>query len=299
MCDSLELLLPVELMRPRAVAALPAREGAYQFSIKVDGWRGAVAVTAQGVRIHSRQGRDITRQFPEVARAAASMETGTVVDGELVVWDTDAERFDFTAVQSRGLRTQPALTDPPVIFLAFDLLALPGRNLRPRPLTERWPLLEETVSKAGDEVQLILATSDVDTARAWMRELKPMAVEGIVAKPWHRANAPRSVSARWLKIRTADTLDVTVIGLIGPRRRPWAAVVQLPDGSRAVTSPRLTSVASQQLGRAVGEEIGTPVRDAELKATWHPLTHPLTAEVRVQTDRQHTLIRYVRLRADT
>jgi hypothetical protein len=99
-------------------------------------------------------------------------------------------------------------------------------------------------------------------------------------------------------VRSADTLDAELVGVVGPERHPWAAVVDLPDGRRAVTSPRLTSVTASQLGRAVAGQLSESVHDAELDVRWRPLeVVPLTVEVRVRTGR-HTLVRYVRLRPE-
>lgn len=294
---ALAVRLPVDLVRPKPAEAVPEGPG-WHHSVKLDGWRVALAVTDEGVRIHSRSRREVTRQFPEAADAARQLGAGTVIDGELVVWDERRGRFDFEALQSRGLaRTAPGAGAPVAVLVAFDVLAVPYTDLRPEPLTTRWPRLRSVVEQAGPEIQLVLATDEAERARDWMLRMRPQGVEGIVSKRWDSAYRPGERRAAWRKVRSADTVDARLVGVTGPERRPWGAVVELPDGRRAVTTPRLTSVAASQLAHAVDGLLGETVTDAELDVRWRALTEPLTAEVRVRTGRV-PLVRYVRLRTD-
>ncbi|SCK19155.1 hypothetical protein [Streptomyces sp. WMMB 322] len=288
--------LPVELVRPKPAESVPDGPG-WQHSIKLDGWRVALAVTAEGVRIHSRSKREVTRQFPELVDAGAQLGTGTVIDGEVVVWNEQQRAFDFEALQSRGLARRPASSAPGAVLVAFDLLAVPHTDLRAEPLRTRWERLRDVVDEAGPEIQLILATDDAEEARAWMRDMRAQGVEGVVSKRWDCAYRPGDPRSAWRKVRSADTVDARLVGITGPERRPWGAVVELPGGRRAVTTPRLAPVTAAQLGRAVAGRLGAAVADTELDVRWRPLTEPLTAEVRVRTGRV-PLVRYVRLRAD-
>ncbi|HEV7624947.1 MAG TPA: hypothetical protein VGO89_00445 [Streptomyces sp.] len=292
----LAVRLPVDLVRPKAVERIPDGPG-WHHSVKLDGWRVAVAVTDEGVRIHSRQKREVTGQFPELVEAAGQLDAGTVIDGEVVVWNEQQQRFDFEALQSRGLARRPRPGAPGAILVAFDLPAVPYTDLHASPLRTRWPRLESVVKQAGPEIQLVLSTDDAAQARAWMREMRPQGVEGIVSKRWDSPYRPGDPRAAWRKVRSADTLDAALVGIVGPERRPWAAVVDLPDGRRMITSPRLASVPASLLGRAVAGRLGASMADVDLDVRWRPLNTPLGVEVRVRTGR-HPLVRYVRLRPE-
>jgi ATP-dependent DNA ligase len=294
---ALVVRLPVELVRPRPVEAVPDGPG-WHHSVKLDGWRVAVAVTGEGVRIQARSKRDVTRQFPELVDAAGQLGVGTVIDGEVVVWNAQQGRFDFEALQSRGLAKRPR-SAPGAILVAFDVLAAPYTDLRSEPLRTRWERLRSITEQAGPEIQLVLATEDAGQAVEWMRQMRPQGVEGIVSKRWDSPYRPGEPRTAWRKVRSADTVDARLVGVTGPERRPWGAVVELPDGRRAVTTPRLAPLAASQLGRAVAGRLGEAVTDPELDARWRPLTtgDTLTAEVRVRTGRV-PLVRYVRVRAE-
>src|SRR4051794_25307335 len=92
-------------MLARAVEELPlvgALRGGCLYEPKWDGYRALVRVDADGARVRSRRGVDLTTAFGDVAAAAArQLSPGTVLDGELVVWDGDSGRLDFTALQRR------------------------------------------------------------------------------------------------------------------------------------------------------------------------------------------------------
>jgi ATP-dependent DNA ligase len=66
-----------------------------------------------------------------------------VYDGEIVVWRDG--RLNWHALLQRNgfpARVAEQARQPPASFVAFDLLALAGRDLRPLPWTERHALLE-------------------------------------------------------------------------------------------------------------------------------------------------------------
>lgn len=135
-------------MLAKPTATLPAAlamPGGTRWEPKWDGYRGIVVRGGDGCRVWSRTGTDLSSCFPDVVQAGCGqLRPGTVVDGELVVWNSG--RIDFTALAPRlayrGSRALPS-TMAPASFLAFDLLALDGRDLRQEPLRLRRQQLED------------------------------------------------------------------------------------------------------------------------------------------------------------
>ena len=69
------------------------------FEPKWDGYRLCV-FRGNRTSLWSRQGRELTRYFPELSAAADAMiPAGYIVDGEAVVWSEG--RLDFEALQQR------------------------------------------------------------------------------------------------------------------------------------------------------------------------------------------------------
>ncbi|MEN3268139.1 hypothetical protein [Pseudonocardia sp.] len=120
-------------------------------------------------------------------------------------------RLSFDAPQRR-LVTSPAkakhlLATAPASYLAFDLLAIGGVDLR----TQRWSVrrtrLEQLATNWTLTLQLSPVTGDLEAAREWFDVLPAaMGVEGLVVKG---ANS-RYVGGRreWLKVNSAGVRRV-------------------------------------------------------------------------------------------
>src|SRR5256885_12915458 len=71
------------------------------FEVKWDGMRVLCFRDSEGYRIYSRNGRDITATYPELAPALIKLPKGTSLDGELVVMRGGAP--DFHALMQRDV----------------------------------------------------------------------------------------------------------------------------------------------------------------------------------------------------
>ena len=95
---------PVEPMRAVGTAELPAPSRAKKvvYEPKWDGWRVLAWTHADGVRLQSRHGRDLTAYFPDVCRVlTAHLPPGVVLDGELLAWDAGRGRTAFAQLRRR------------------------------------------------------------------------------------------------------------------------------------------------------------------------------------------------------
>src|SRR6187397_1383418 len=108
-----------QLARPRKT--LPTGEG-WVYEPKWDGFRALAFVDGGEVYLQSRNGRPLTRYFPELEFPDGAY----VMDGEIVLFDAEG-RQDFDAL---GQRIHPAESrinrlakETPTRFIAFDLLA--------------------------------------------------------------------------------------------------------------------------------------------------------------------------------
>jgi bifunctional non-homologous end joining protein LigD len=161
----------------------PFDDPRYVYELKYDGFRALAFVRRDGVTLVSRTGRHFGRRF---AALEASLRAGlrvhdAVLDGELVCLD-DAGRPQFRDLLfGRGVPT----------FVAFDLLAVNGRDVRDQPLTKRKDLLRRIVPKASDCV--LYADHVVGVGRDLFGLVCGHDLEGIVAK---LAGAPYALDAR-------------------------------------------------------------------------------------------------------
>ncbi len=114
---------------------------AWQAEWKWDGIRGQVILRAGQHFVWSRGEELMTDRFPELAQLVDFLPDGTVLDGELIAWDSAARApLPFNALQKRiGRKTVPKklLSEAPVILLAYDLLEENGLDIREHPLITR------------------------------------------------------------------------------------------------------------------------------------------------------------------
>jgi ATP-dependent DNA ligase len=245
-----ELSGPVAVALAKPVSALPppgGLPGGCRYEPKWDGFRLVVVRGPASTRLWSRQGRDLTARFPDVAAAAsAQLPAGTVVDGEVVIWNRD--RLDFALLQQRMVtaptRNGPLVTANPASYVAFDALAVRGADQRARPLWERRAQLEAMAAGWAPPLQLCPQTEDRAEAVRWSRDYRPAGVEGLVVK----AAAGRYLPARrdWLKVKSWETSEVIVGGVIGTIERPSQLVVGRHRNGELVIVGRSTPLNPQQ-----------------------------------------------------
>jgi ATP-dependent DNA ligase len=233
----------VELAKPvKAIPAAHALIGGCLYEPKWDGYRLVVVRTTGSTRVWSKQGRDLTDQFPDVAAAArAQVPPGTVLDGEVVIWN--GSRLDFGLLQERMVssvgRIPNLVAAHPASYVAFDLLASGGSDARGQRLSRRRAALEELAAQWKPPMQLSPATTDPEEARRWFEDFRPAGVEGLVAKGVGSRYAPGR--REWLKVKSWETTEVLAGGVIGPIGAPSQLVAaRYRDGELVVvgrTSP--------------------------------------------------------------
>src|SRR5215510_10339364 len=138
---------PVEPMLAKLATALPG--GPFLYEPKWDGFRAIVFRSDRDVYMQSRELKPLDRYFPELHDAlVANVPPGAVVDGEIVI--PTPHGLDFDALQQRlhpaASRVAKLAKETPSAFVAFDLLAEGGRDLREAPQHERRALLERTLA---------------------------------------------------------------------------------------------------------------------------------------------------------
>ena len=186
-------------------------KGDYVYEPKWDGFR-SISWSKPENRIDSRNQRPLLRYFPELAPALDQLPAGTVVDGEIVVVVEGATDFD-----SLQQRIHPAVSrinmlseQTPAELIAFDLLAVRGKDLRERPFTERRERLVDLAGKLSDPWHLTPETDSEEVARAWFDEFESAGCDGIVAKVPDLAyqHGKRAM----IKIKHRRTIDCVVGG---------------------------------------------------------------------------------------
>ena len=93
----------------------------------------------------------VNESFPELVEEMSHIKDDFVLDGELLVWNFKEQiAFDFSLLQKRINRKSPSKSIQikyPIIFIAYDLLEINGRDIREIKLENRRIELEKYASK--------------------------------------------------------------------------------------------------------------------------------------------------------
>ena len=202
---------PVEPMLAKLADDIPA--GAFLYEPKWDGFRAIIFRGKSDVYIQSRDLRPLDRYFPELHDALlTALPPQCVVDGEIVI--ATGHGLDFDALQLRlhpaASRVAKLAASTPASFVAFDLLAGAGRDIRDKPQHERRAALERLLGGAQRPVHLTPATRDRGTATEWLSRFEGAGLDGVIAKPEDGVYEPGKRSM--FKIKHARTAECVVAG---------------------------------------------------------------------------------------
>jgi ATP-dependent DNA ligase len=259
------------------VPAPDAVPGGLLYEPKWDGFRALLFRDADKVVIQPRRADDLAYAFPEVAEQAFDqLPPGTVVDGELVSAHDGRLWFEELGMRLRprseagGWKIAELSQQYPASFVAFDVLAVAGEDLRSRPNSERRTALERLTESWAPPFHRSPATTDPSLAARWFETFEGAGLDGVIARP---LAAPYQPGKRTLlKVKHARTADVVVAGW-RPHKIPG------PDGGSVVGSLLLGLYDTAGTLHHVGVASSfTAKRRAELVAELAPYADPDPAQ---------------------
>jgi DNA ligase-1 len=239
---SLRLLSPVSPMLASTaedVEAALERLGMAAFEYKLDGARIQLHKAGDEVRVFTRHLQDVTARVPEVVEWARALpQRAAVLEGETIALRPDGRPQPFQLTMSRIGRSrdvEAARAAVPLTSFFFDCLYLEGDGaLVSAPYAERRERLERTVPP--DALLPRLVTRRADEADRFLRQALDAGHEGLMAKSLDAPYAAGQRGFHWLKLKSAHTLDLVIIGVEwgSGRRKGWLSNLHL--GARDATS---------------------------------------------------------------
>jgi DNA ligase D-like protein (predicted ligase) len=191
----------IQPMAAKVVAQLPEGEE-WMYEVKLDGYRALLIKRDLQVQIRSRNDKDLTATYPDVATAGKRLHArSAVVDGEIVALDPHG-RPSFQALQHRGSHRGHA-----IVFYAFDLLHLDGHDLTSSSLQSRRAQLADVIDGSG-----VLMSVDLEgSAQQVITAVRELGLEGVVAKRKASRYVPGDGHTSWVKLKL-DRQQEFVIG---------------------------------------------------------------------------------------
>jgi bifunctional non-homologous end joining protein LigD len=238
------------------VVEVPPEGEEWLHEIKHDGYRIVARLEEGDVRLVSRNGKDWTKEFPQVARAVSRLPAGTaLLDGEVAaVLPSGATSFQALQRRSDGGSL--------LVYFVFDLLHLDGWDLREAPLAARKDVLRRLL----DAAPAALRFSDHVRGRGpdFFEAARAQGLEGVVSK---RAGAPYRPGrgGDWRKAKCRLSQEMVIGGWTDPSdARPsiGALHVGFYEGERLVYAGKVGSGFTERLLTDLLERLQVRRRDS-------------------------------------
>ena len=227
------------------VSGPPPGDG-WVHEIKLDGYRILLRIERGRVKLLTRNRQDWTARFPAVAEAAAALPVKeALLDGEIVALDR-AGVSSFQALQ----QADQLEAGRSLVYVAFDLLFLDGRDVRPLPLVERKTLLARLLKRRRGRLRYS-EHFDTPGQRVFDRACR-LGLEGIIAKQ-KSASYRSGRGSAWLKVKCVARQELVIGGFTDP------------DGARAEFGSLLLGVHDRDGHLVYAGRVGTGFDQATLE----------------------------------
>ena len=228
----------------------------WSYEVKWDGYRAQAVRNGSSLSLASRNLKNITRQYPAVVQALAGVRADSfVLDGEIVAVDAGG-RPSFQALH------HVSLDGVSIVYYAFDLLHLNGRDLTRLPLDERRAALRTVIAGSGVLLSDPLPGTPAQIATAVRR----LGLEGVVAKRRRSSYATGRRSDAWIKVRFTRRQELVVGGFKPLRETFDSLVVGYYDGTKLM-NPRSFPTSIAEAPKLSTAEISTTPLSAMPRST--------------------------------
>src|SRR6266404_6208449 len=166
-----------------------------------------------------------------------------IIDGEIVAVDKKG-RSSFQLLQGLDMGQKK----PPIVFYAFDLLQLNGKNLQNLPIEERKAKLKELLKKPPGVIRYSVSfTKDIPELLDRTRKL---GLEGLIGKRSGSRYEPGKRTGAWIKLKLHQEQEFVIGGYTEPegsRKYFGALLVGFYEGEKLKFAGRVGTGFSEKL----------------------------------------------------
>jgi bifunctional non-homologous end joining protein LigD len=199
------------------------------------GWLPRISRKARHfVRLLSLRNKNLSSDFPAIVEAVRGVVADTVlIDGEIVAVDRRGCP-SFQMLQNRASLGR----DWQIVYYAFDLLELDGKDWKTRPLTERKERLQQVLS--GSEVRYNAELPG--SPEAVVRTVREAGLEDVIAKRRDSIYRASTRTNNWVKLSWTNRRSLSLGATIPIRvhsSRFWSAITKEKNYVRRQSAPGL------------------------------------------------------------
>lgn len=205
----------MDIMKPIASDDVPVGDD-WLYEVKYDGFRCVLSWGDGGIKLTSRNNKDLTNNFPEIIAYCHEKQKLVTkllplkIDGELVVLN-NSYQSNFPLIQKRGrLKSRGSIEKSsqtrPASFMAFDLIQQSGRDLYHQSFQHRKKLLVELFMTTLLSSRLRLVTAYDSPEQLW-QVIFDHKGEGMIAKKKTSVYSAGKKHRGWYKIKNWRTIQ--------------------------------------------------------------------------------------------
>jgi len=210
------MTLPVKPMSPIYQDQLP-KGSDMGYQLKWDGVRSLAALSNGQVMLYSKNMLTQNAAFPEIVSVLQSQfpQSSLLLDGELVMFDTDKQRPDFKRIQQRVrskriVSTESQYPNHQPIYVVFDILSENGFDWSSQPFEARHHRLGELLPEKLPQLFVTDLFLDGELLWNWVEEHQ---WEGVVSKRLTSRYYEGKKHQDWWKRKTSINLEVDIYGI--------------------------------------------------------------------------------------
>jgi DNA ligase-1 len=239
---------------------------------KYDGVRCQLHRQGDRVELFSRDLKETTSAFPELAESAPSIGHEVLFDGEVLA-HRDGRVLRFFELQRRLGRKKVSSelrAEVPVVLVVFDLVWLDGRALLDEPLETRRGLMEGLGLQHPFLLARVEEAGDPDHLDRIFAETRERGNEGLMVKDPMSPYTPGRRGLAWLKLkRPLATLDVVVTAVEWGHGKRKGVLSDYTFAVKDTSTGRLVNVGKAYTGLTDAEIATMTTRFLEITVEDH------------------------------
>jgi DNA ligase 1 len=246
---------------------------------KYDGVRAQVHKLDSEVRIYSRRLEDVTPFFPEIKSSAQHIGHDFILDGEIVPFRS-GKPLPFQLLQRRLRRVkgmEEASGNAPILYFAFDILLLDGREMYREQLRTRSVELARLLKDGSIPMaERATASSEVDFSTIFRRS-RNLGYEGLVLKDPESVYTMGRRGTGWAKLKEElDTIDAVIVAAeYGHGKRAgvisdYTFAVRSDDGTLKTIGKAYSGLTDEEIDSMTARLKKITIRDYGYRRTVKP-----------------------------
>lgn len=214
----LELLHPTNFMLAESMQSAEEIEKYFRKELicefKLDGVRVQCHKKGDIVKIFSRRGNEVSKQFPEIVEDLSKIGNDFILDGEIIAFK-DGKPLPFSKLQQRLQRKyvdKQLIEEIPLVLFVYDIIYFDNESVYKRTLVERKRIIEKIKFVGRIKRLEYTFVSKKEEIERKFQESVELGYEGLMLKDPSSFYTVGKRGKYWIKLKKElDTIDAVIV----------------------------------------------------------------------------------------